>query len=97
MVACDSGGETMANIKQQIKRVRTNEKARKANVAFKSSLKTAMKAVFAAVEAKDLEQATAALNLANKKLDKAQSKGIVHKNYVARQKSELATAVNTLK
>ena len=87
----------MANIKQQIKRVRTNEKARKANVAFKSSLKTAMKAVFAAVEAKDLEQATAALNLANKKLDKAQAKGIVHKNYVARQKSELATAVNTLK
>lgn len=87
----------MANIKQQIKRVITNEKARKANVAFKSSLKTAMKAVYAAVQAKDLEKALAALNLAYKKLDKAQAKGIVHKNYVARQKSELATAVNTLK
>ncbi len=97
MTACDSGGETMANIKQQIKRVITNEKARKANVAFKSSLKTAMKAVYAAVQAKDLEKALAALNLAYKKLDKAQAKGIVHKNYVARQKSELATAVNTLK
>ena len=47
----------MANIKQQIKRVGTNEKARKANVAFKSSLKTAMKAVFAAVEAKDAAKA----------------------------------------
>jgi len=91
------GGETMANIKQQMKRVGTNEKARKANVAFKSSLKTAMKAVYAAVQAKDLEKALAALNLAYKKLDKAQAKGIVHKNYVARQKSELATAVNTLK
>lgn len=87
----------MANIKQQIKRVRTNEKARLTNVAFKSSLKTAMKNVYAAVEAKDAEKATVALNLAYKKLDKALAKGIVHKNYVARHKSELATAVNTLK
>ncbi len=92
-----SGGETMANIKQQIKRVGTNEKARQANMAFKSSLKTAMKSVLAAVEAKDLEKATAALSVAYKKLDKAQSKHIVHKNYVARHKSELAAAVNTLK
>lgn len=92
-----SGGETMANIKQQIKRIGTNEKARLANMAFKSSLKTAMKSVFAAVEAKDLEKATVALSNAYKKLDKAQSKHIVHKNYVARHKSELATAVNTLK
>jgi small subunit ribosomal protein S20 len=87
----------MANIKQQIKRVRTNEKARQSNVAFKSSLKTAIKDVYAQVEAKDLEKATAALNLAYKKLDKALAKGIVHKNYVSRNKSELATSVNTLK
>ena len=87
----------MANIKQQIKRVGTNEKARKANVAFKSSLKTAMKAVFAAVEAKDAAKAQEALSYAYKKLDKAQAKGIVHKNYVARHKSELASAVKTLK
>lgn len=87
----------MANIKQQVKRIRTNEKARQANVAFKSSLKTAMKAVFAAVSAKDLETAQSALAFAYKKLDKAQAKGIVHKNYVARHKSELAAAVNTLK
>ncbi len=86
----------MANIKQQIKRVGTNEKARKANVAFKSSLKTAMKAVYAAVEAKDPAQAQTALSFAYKKLDKAQSKHIVHKNYVARHKSALATAVNRL-
>ena len=87
----------MANIKQQIKRIRTNEKARKTNVAFKSSLKSAIKAVYTAVEAKDQAKAVENLNLAYKKLDKAQAKGIVHKNYVARHKSELATAVNTLK
>jgi small subunit ribosomal protein S20 len=92
-----NGGEIMANIKQQIKRVRTNEKARLQNQSFKSSLKTAMKAVNQAVLANDKEKATVALNLAYKKLDKAQAKGIVHKNYVARHKSELANKVNELK
>ena len=87
----------MANIKQQIKRVRTNEKARLQNQSFKSSLKTAMKAVLAAVEAKDKAKAEAALNEAYKKLDKAQAKGIVHKNYVARHKSLLANKVNSVK
>lgn len=87
----------MANIKQQMKRIKTNEKARQANMAFKSSLKTAIKAVLSAVAAKDLEKAQSNLNLAYKKLDKAQSKGIAHKNYVARHKAELAAAVNTLK
>ncbi len=86
----------MAHIKQQIKRIRTNEKARQANQSFKSSLKTAMKAVYAAVEKKDVEAAKQALNFAYKKLDKAQAKHIVHKNYVARHKSELANAVNQL-
>jgi small subunit ribosomal protein S20 len=91
-----TGGESMANIKQQIKRVRTNEKARLQNASFKSSMKTAIKNVYASVEAKDKEKAVAALNLANKKLDKAQAKGLVHKNFVARHKSELAKAVNSL-
>ena len=86
----------MAKIKQQIKRIRTNEKARQFKASYKSSLKTAMKNVYAAVEAKDAEKAKAALNLAYSKLDKAQAKGIVHKNFVARHKAELAKAVNTL-
>jgi len=86
----------MANIKQQIKRIRTNEKARQNNQAFKSSLKTAIKAVFTAVDNKDKEQAVSALNVAYKKLDKAQAKHIVHKNFVARHKSELAKKVNEL-
>lgn len=86
----------MANIKQQIKRNRTNEKKRLQNASFKSSMKTAMKAVVAAVEAKDIEKANTALAYANKKLDKALAKGFVHANYVARNKSRLACLVNTL-
>ena len=83
----------MANIKQQIKRVKTNEKARLANASFKSSMKTAIKAV---LTANNKETATAALALAYKKLDKAQAEGIVHKNFVARNKSQLASHVNSL-
>ena len=87
----------MANIKQQKKRILTNEKRHALVSSFKASVKTAMKAVYAAVDKKDLAAAETALNFANKKLDKAQAKGIVHKNYVARQKSALAAAVNSLK
>lgn len=86
----------MANIKQQIKRVKTNEKARQFNQSFKSSVKTAIKAVLVAVENKDKDAANTALATAYKKLDKAQAKGIYHKNFVARNKSELANAVNSL-
>lgn len=86
----------MANIKQQIKRIQTNEKARLSNQSFKSSLKTAIKAVYAAVDQKDVKKANEALSLAYKKLDKAESKHIVHKNFVSRNKAKLAAAVNTL-
>ena len=86
----------MANIKQQKKRVLTNEKRRQRNASFKSSVKTALKAVEAACKAGNKEEALNCLNLANKKLDKAQAKGIVHKNYVARNKSRLASLVNSL-
>ena len=83
----------MANIKQQIKRVRTNEKARLANSSFKSGMKSAVKAVLSSTtKAEALEK----LPLAHKKLDKAQAKGIVHKNYVGRQKSHLANHINSL-
>lgn len=86
----------MANIKQQIKRVKTNEKARIRNISFKSSLKTAMKSVITACDAKDKDAATTALSTAYKKLDKALAKGLVHKNYVAKHKSSLASLVNTI-
>ncbi len=86
----------MANIKQQIKRIKTNEKARQRNASFKSAMKSAIKAVETACTAKNKEVATAALSNAYKKLDKAQAKGIVHKNFVARKKSDLASEVNAL-
>ena len=86
----------MANIKQQIKRNLTNEKKRLQNASFKSSLKTALKAVDAAVANKDVEGAKAALAFACKKLDKAVVKGFLHKNNAARHKSALSKKVNSL-
>ncbi len=86
----------MANIKQQKKRNLTNEKQRLVNASFKSSLKTAIKAVEKFVEAKDASKAQEALVLASRKLDKAVSKGFLHKNNAARHKSRLQKLVNTL-
>lgn len=87
----------MANIKQQKKRDLTNNKSKLRNNSFKSSLKTAIKAVEAAVEEKDYAKATEALKNAYAKLDKALSKGFIHKNNVARNKSRLTKLVNSIK
>lgn len=87
----------MPNIKSQKKRVKTNEKRRLLNSSFKSSMKTAIKKVKLAVENKNLDEAQIALAYAYKKLDKAQSKGILHKNNVAHKKSKLTILVNTIK
>lgn len=84
----------MANIKQQVKRIGQDAKRRNANVIFKSSLKTAIKKVETAVADSHKEDALSALPLAFKKLDKALSKGIHHKNFVSRQKHRLQTLVN---
>ena len=81
----------MANIKSQKKRNITNEKARVANKAVRSELKTRTKA---AVAAAGTEGATDALKLAVKKLDKAATKGVIHKNAAARRKSRLMKRVN---
>jgi small subunit ribosomal protein S20 len=81
----------VANIKSQKKRNITNEKARVANKAVRSELKTRTKA---AVAAAGTEDATAALKLAVKKLDKAATKGVIHKNAAARRKSRLMKRVN---
>ena len=86
----------MANIKSQVKRIKTNEKARLANASFKSSMRTAMKAVRAAVIAGNKEEATTLLNVAFSKIDKSVSRGIQHKNTAARQKAQLSALVNTL-
>lgn len=86
----------MANIKSQVKRNKTNEKARLANASFKSSMRTAIKAVQAAVKAGDKEKANELLTVAFSKIDKSVSRGIQHKNTAARQKSSLASLVATL-
>jgi len=86
----------MANIKSQKKRIITNEKRRKANVSVRTTMRSAVKAVEEAIAAKDHEAAVAAYNVANKRLDKAVSKGIVHKNFAARNKSRLSKQINAL-
>ena len=87
----------MANIKSQKKRILTAEKGRQRNKAVRSELKTAIKAVRTAVEAGQLEDAQVAANKASRLLDKAASKGIVHKNQAAQRKSGVQKLVNTLK
>ncbi|MDO4242612.1 MAG: 30S ribosomal protein S20 [Actinomyces sp.] len=86
----------MANIKSQIKRIKTNEKARLRNQSIKSELKTHVRRVREAVEAGDKEAAAALLKTACRKLDKAVSKGVIHKNQAANRKSKLAKRVNSL-
>jgi ribosomal protein S20 len=84
----------VANIKSQKKRILTNEKARLRNNAVKSELKTATRKVKAAVEAQNQEAAVEALRFVNRKLDKAVSKGVLHKKTAANKKSGLAALVN---
>jgi small subunit ribosomal protein S20 len=86
----------VANIKSQIKRNKTNEKARLRNKAVKSELKTAIRRTREAVAAGDAEKAGAAAAYAAKKLDKAVSKGVIHKNQAANKKSALAHSVASL-
>ena len=87
----------MANIKSQIKRNKTNEKARLRNKSAKSAIRSEIKKVRLAVEAKDLAKAEEALKVAFRLIDKTVSDGIQHKNTAARQKAELANLVNGLK
>jgi small subunit ribosomal protein S20 len=83
----------VANIKSQLKRIRTNEKARLRNKAVKSSLKTAIRKAREAATAGDVEKAAVAAREASQKLDKAVSKGVIHKNAAANKKSAIAKRV----
>lgn len=86
----------MANIKSQIKRIKTNEKARLRNQSVKSELKTYVRRVREAIEAGDKAAAEEGLRKACRKLDKAAARGIIHKNQAANRKSGLAVAINAL-
>lgn len=87
----------MTNIKSQKKRNLTNEKARLRNKSVKSSLKTAVRRFHKAADAGDTEQATAAAEHASRQLDKAASKGVIHKNQAANRKSAIASRAASLK
>ena len=80
----------MANIKSQIKRIRQNEKAHQRNKAVKSALKTHVRKFREAADSGNLEEATQALRVATRQLDKAVSKGVIHKNQAANRKSAIA-------
>ena len=86
----------MANIKSQIKRIKTNEKARLRNKSVKSSLKTAIRKFREAADAGDVETATTLMRDASKALDKAASKGVIHENQAANRKSSIAKQVAAL-
>ena len=86
----------MANIKSQIKRIATNEKARLRNKAVKSSLKTSVRRFREAAAAGDASKANEALFVASRQLDKAASKGVIHQNQAANRKSAMAKRVASL-
>lgn len=86
----------MANIKSQKKRILTNEKARQRNNSVKAELRTAIRSVDSAVKTADKDAAGTALAAASRKLDKAVSKGVIHKNNAANRKSAIARKVGSL-
>ena len=83
----------MANIKSQIKRIKTNNNAHERNKAVKSSLRTASRRVREALAAGEVDRARELAREAGRKLDKAVSKGVIHKNQAANKKSALDKAV----
>ena len=80
----------MANIKSQIKRIKTNEKARLRNKATKSSLRTSVRRFREAADAGETTKAAGLAHAASRALDKAASKGVIHKNQAANRKSAIA-------
>lgn len=86
----------MANIKSQLKRIRTNEKARLRNKSIKSSLKTAVRRFREAAAAGEKDRALSQLQTASRQLDKAVSKGVIHRNQAANRKSAMAKRAGQL-
>lgn len=86
----------MANIKSQEKRIKTNERRRLRNQSVKSSLRTAVRGLREAIDSGDKAKAGELLADTSRKLDKAASKGVIHKNQAANKKSALALAVNKI-
>ncbi len=86
----------MANIKSQMKRIRTNEAARQRNQSVKSALRTSIRKFREAAAAGEKDQAQELLVSASRSLDKAASKGVIHANQAANKKSALSLAFNKI-
>jgi len=86
----------VANIKSQMKRIKTNEKARQRNKAVKSALRTHVRRFRDALAAGDAEKAEQLARTANRALDKAASKGVIHRNQAANRKSAISRAADAL-
>ncbi|WOC13538.1 30S ribosomal protein S20 [Gordonia sp. MP11Mi] len=86
----------MANIKSQIKRNKTNEVRRQRNQSIKSALRTSIRTFRETVATGDKDKSAEMLLDTSKQLDKAASKGVIHKNQAANKKSAMAVAVNKL-
>ncbi|MGO3326481.1 30S ribosomal protein S20 [Gordonia sp. (in: high G+C Gram-positive bacteria)] len=86
----------MANIKSQIKRNKTNEARRQRNQSIKSALRTSIRTFRESVASGDKDKSSELLVSTSKELDKAASKGVIHKNQAANKKSAMALAVNKL-
>jgi len=96
MSSITAKGHSVANIKSQIKRNKTTQKANDRNRAVKSELKTTVRQAREAISSGDKDKAQAALKVATTKLDKAVSKGVLHKNQAANRKSAIAKQVASL-
>ncbi|BDZ57540.1 small subunit ribosomal protein S20 [Barrientosiimonas humi] len=86
----------MANIKSQMKRIKTNQVRTERNRAYKSELRTWIRKFREAAESGDKAAAADALRAASTKLDKAVTKGVIHKNQAANKKSAMAKALNKI-
>lgn len=86
----------MANFPQSRKRARQSDKARKHNASLRSMVRTYIKKVLAAIEAKDLDAAKTAFSQAEPVIDRIADKGIIHKNKAARHKSRLNAQIKKL-
>ncbi|MCK7636441.1 30S ribosomal protein S20 [Corynebacterium pygosceleis] len=86
----------MANIKSQIKRIRTNEERRQRNQHVRSAVRTEIRKFRALVEEGKKDDAAAQLRVASRALDKAVTKGVFHRNNAANKKSNMASALNKM-
>jgi len=86
----------VANIKSQIKRNKQNDAAHERNKSVKSALKTSVRRFRAAADSGDADKARSLANEANRRLDKAASAGVIHKNQAANRKSAISKSAEAL-